>query len=134
MTEKTVLNYERYMYNQEFHRISYVLDDYIRSINKHWVNNVKIADATNNTVFRKQLIIDCFYACKIIAILVHPIAPEGCEMFREYLCLGEKLWDWNYILEPISAYVEDINSHQLKFLEPRVDFFKKHDCQFSDIR
>ena len=38
MAEKAVLDYERYMYNQEFHRISYVLDDFIRS-----VNNVKIA-------------------------------------------------------------------------------------------
>lgn len=133
MAEKAVLDYERHMYNHEFHRISYTLDDFIRSINKHWVNNVKIADASGDTAFRKQLIIDCFYACKIIAVLVHPIAPEGCEMFRKYLCLGEKLWDWNYILEPISAYVEDINSHQLKFLEPRVDFFKKHDCQLREM-
>lgn len=134
MAEKAVLDYERHMYNYEFHRISYILDDFIRSINRHWVNNVKAADAFGDLELRKQLIIDCFYACKVIAILVHPIAPEGCEMFREYLCLGEKLWDWNYILEPISAYVEDINSHQLKFLEPRVDFFKKHDCQFVGIR
>lgn len=133
MAEKAVLEYERHMYNHEFHRISYILDDFIRSINKHWVNNVKIADASGDMEYRKQLIIDCLYACKIIAILVHPIAPEGCEMFREYLCLGEKLWDWTYILEPISAYVEDINNHQLKFLEPRVDFFKKHDCQLMEM-
>ncbi len=129
MTEKTVLEYERHMYNHDFHRISYVLDDFIRSINKHWVNNVKIADANGDVEFRKQLIIDCFYACKVMAVLVHPIAPEGCEMFREYLNLDEKLWDWNYILEPISAYIEDIERHELKYLEPRVDFFKKHECQ-----
>lgn len=30
MAEKAVLDYERYMYNHEFHRISYVLDDFIR--------------------------------------------------------------------------------------------------------
>ena len=129
MTEKTVLEYERHMYNHDFHRISYVLDDFIRSINKHWVNNVKIADANGDVEFRKQLIIDCFYACKVMAVLIHPITPEGCEMFREYLNLEEKLWDWNYILEPISAYIEDIERHELKYLEPRVDFFKKHECQ-----
>ena len=50
-------------------------------------------------------------------------------MFREYLNLGEKLWDWNYILEPISAYVRDVEKHELKFLEARVDFFKKHKYQ-----
>lgn len=131
MAEKAVLEYERHMYNHDFHRISYVLDDFIRQVNKHWVNNVKVADTTGDTEFRKQLIVDCLYACKIIGILVHPIAPEGCEMFREYLNLGEELWNWNKILEPISAYVEDVEKHELKFLEPRVDFFKKHESQLA---
>ena len=70
MTEKAVLDYECYMYNHEFHRISYVLDDLIRGVNKHWVNKVKIADA---------------------------------------------------------------DSHKLKYLEPKVDFFKKHDCQLAEM-
>lgn len=130
--EKTVLEYERHMYNHDFHRISYVLDDFIRLVNKHWVNNVKVADSTGDVEFRKQLIVDCLYACKIIGILVHPIAPEGCEMFREYLNLGEELWDWNRILNPISAYVEDLEKHELKYLEPRVDFFKKHERQLTE--
>ena len=132
MAERAVLDYERYMYNHEFHRISYVLDDFIRSINKHWVNNVKIADASNDAEFRKQLVVDCFYACKVMAILIHPIAPEGCEMFREYLNLGEELWDWRNILEPVSFYIADVESHKLKYLAPRVDFFKKHDCQLGE--
>ncbi len=133
MAEKAVFDYERHMYNHDFHRISYVLDDFIRAINKHWVNNVKVADATGDMEFRKQLIVDCFYACKIMAILIHPIAPEGCEMFREYLNVGEELWDWNYILEPVSFYVGDVEGHELKYLEPRVDFFKKHDCQLGEM-
>lgn len=99
MAEKAVLDYERHMYNHEFHRISYVLD--------------------------------CFYACKVMAILIHPIAPEGCEMFREYLNVGEELWDWNHIFDPISFYVGDVEKHKLKYLEPRVDFFKKHDFQLA---
>lgn len=129
LVEKAVLDYERHMYNHEFHRISYCLDDFIRLINKHWVNNVKIADAKGDVEFRKQLIVDCIYACKVMAILIHPIAPEGCEMFREYLNIGEELWDWNHIFEPISFYVGDVEKHELKYLEPRVDFFKKHECQ-----
>lgn len=82
---------------------------------------------------RKQLIIDCFYACKVMAILIHPIAPEGCEMFREYLNLGEELWDWSHIFEPVSFYITDVDSHKLKYLEPKVDFFKKHDCQLVEM-
>lgn len=132
LAEKAVLEYERHMYNHDFHRVSYVLDDFIRQVNKHWVNNVKVADSTGDVEFRKQLIVDCVYACKIMAVLIHPIAPEGCEMFRKYLNLGEELWDWNTILEPISAYVEDVERHELKYLEPRVDFFKKHESQLVE--
>lgn len=105
MAEKAVFAYERHMYNHEFHRISYVCDDFIRAVNRHWVNNIKIADAANDAESRRQLVIDCFYACKIMAVLIHPIAPEGCEMFREYLNIGEDLWDWNHIFEPVSFYI-----------------------------
>ena len=132
MAESAVLEYERHMYNHDFHRISYVLDDFIRAINKHWVNNVKLADSKGDAEWRKQIVIDCFYACKVMAILVHPIAPEGCEMFRDYMNLGEELWDWKYILEPISFYTGDLGKHELKVLEPRVDFFKKHECQIKE--
>lgn len=132
MAVNTVLEYERYMYNHEFHRISYLLDDFIRAINKHWVNNVKLADSRGDTKLRTQIVVDCFYACKIMAILVHPIAPEGCEMFRDYMNIGDELWDWNNILEPISFYTGDLEKHELKVLEPRVDFFKKHECQINE--
>lgn len=132
MVESTVLEYERFMYNHDFHRISYLLDDFIRAINKHWVNNVKLADSKKDAELRKQIVVDCFYACKVMAILVHPIAPEGCEMFRDYMNLGEELWNWNHILEPISFYTGDLEKHELKMLEPRVDFFKKHECQINE--
>lgn len=131
MAAKTVLEYERYMYDQAFHRISYLLDDFIREVNKHWVNQVRLADLHGDTALRRQTVIDCFYACKVMAVLVHPIAPEGCEKFREYMNIGEELWKWDYILEPISFYTGDLARHELKVLEPREDFFKKHECQID---
>ena len=129
LSEKTVLEYERHMYNHDFHRISYVLDDYIREVNKHWVNGVRDADKNGDTELRKQRVADCFYACKVMAILLHPIAPDGCEMFREYMNMDKSLWNWDKILEPISSYVGDLSAHELKYLLPRVDFFKKHESQ-----
>jgi len=132
LAENAVAEYERHMYNHDFHRISYVLDDFIRAVNKHWVNNVKIADANGDVELRKQLVVDCFFACKVMAVLLHPIVPEGCEMFREYLNLSEEMWSWEHILEPVSYYVDDLSCHELKFLEPRVDFFKKHECQMRE--
>lgn len=124
LTEKAVLEYEKHMYNQDFHRIAYVLDEYIREINKHWSNNIKKEE------IKSEVLADCFYACKVIAVLIHPIAPEGCEMFKEYLNIDDKLWDWNKIFDPIHSYFEDGDNHRFKFLEPKVDFFMKMDHQY----
>lgn len=124
LTEKAVFEYERHMYNQDFHRIAYVLDEYIREINKYWTNNIK------NDEFKRQVVADCFYACKVIAILIHPIAPEGCEMFKEYLNIDDEIWSWDNIFEPITFYFKDCENHKFKFLEPKVDFFKKMDYQY----
>ncbi|NRT72462.1 class I tRNA ligase family protein [Clostridium beijerinckii] len=124
LTEKSVLEYERHMYNQDFHRIAYVLDDYIREVNKHWASNIK------NEELKRNVIADCFYACKVIAVLIHPIAPEGCEMFKDYLNIDDELWNWDKIFEPITSYFEDANNHKFKFLEPKVDFFKKMEYQY----
>jgi methionyl-tRNA synthetase len=131
LVEKHILEYERQMYNHEFHRISYVLDEYIRDVNKYWSNRIRIADTNLDEAVRKQTVFDCFYACKVMAILVHPIAPTGCEMFREYLKVDDRLWNWEYIFEPIEFYIGDLEKHELKFLEPRVDFFSKLESQFN---
>ena len=132
LSERIVLEYERHMYNHDFHRISYVLDEYIREVNKHWVNGVRDADKNGDTELRKQRVADCFYACKIMAVLLHPIAPDGCEMFREYMNMDKALWNWDKILEPISSYVGDLGEHELEYLMPRVDFFKKHESQLVE--
>ncbi|WP_392485966.1 class I tRNA ligase family protein [Haloimpatiens sp. FM7315] len=124
LTEKTVVEYERHMYNQDLHRIAYVLDDYIRKMNKYWANNIKKEE------LKIQLLADCFYACKVIAILVHPIAPEGCEMIKEYLNIDDELWNWDKIFSPLSTYFKDGDNHKFKFLEPKVDFFLKKEYQY----
>lgn len=36
------------------------------------------------------------------------------------------------ILAPISEYVTELSTHELKFLLPRVDFFKKHKSQLVE--
>ena len=102
-----------------------MLDSFIREINKHWVNNIKIAERDDNDALRRQIIIDCFYGIKAISTLLHPIAPAGCEMVREYLNVDERLWSWDYIFEPLDVLMSE--NHELKFLEPKVDFFKKLD-------
>ncbi|MBQ5932264.1 MAG: class I tRNA ligase family protein [Lachnospiraceae bacterium] len=128
---KNVEEYERHMYNHDFHRISYTLDEYIREVNKYWAATSREADKNDDIELKKQLLVDTWYSCKVMAVLFHPIAPDGCEMFREYMNLDEKLWSWDYILDPLTAYIPDLAEHKLKFLEPRVDFFKKPEWQFD---
>jgi len=100
-------------------------------MNKHWVNNMKLADASDDNELRKQILIDSFHAIRTAITLIHPIAPSSCEMVREYLNANEELWNWDYIFEPIYGFIGDPLTHKLKYLEPRVDFFEKHQSQIS---
>lgn len=127
--KKVILKYERHMYNHEFHRISDLLDSYVRTSNKYYVNNIRTADTNDDDTLRRQVLIDSFYAIRVTATLVHPIAPTGADMIRDYLGVDERIWDWDTIFEPLDYFIKNINEHQLKFLEPKVDFFMKHESQ-----
>jgi methionyl-tRNA synthetase len=59
---------------------------------------------------------------------MHPIAPEGTEMIRDFMNMEESFWNWDKIFEPVYSFMQP--GHKLKFLEARVDFFKKHPSQF----
>lgn len=128
---EAILTYERQMYNHEFHSVTYVLDSYIRKMNKYWASNMKLAETKDDNEIRKQVLIDAFHAVRTAITLIHPIAPNSCEIVREYLNVNEQLWSWDYIFKPIYKFIEDASTHKLKYLEPRVDFFRKHESQIS---
>ncbi|GFP76167.1 methionine--tRNA ligase [Clostridium fungisolvens] len=130
-SKEAILTYEKHMYNHEFHIVTYVLDSYIRNMNKYWVNNMKQAESKEDNELRRQVLIDSFHAVRTAITLIHPIAPNGCEMVREYLNVDERLWSWDYIFKPIYDLLGDPATHKLKYLEPRVDFFAKHESQIS---
>ncbi len=126
---QTILEFEELMYKYEFHTIMNLMDTYIRNINKGWVKNMRLADENENSKLRSQVLIDTFHELRTATVLMHSIAPEGTEMIREYLNLDEKFWDWNRIFQTIYDFMDNPQEHSLKFLEPRVDFFKKHPSQ-----
>ncbi len=129
-TEKAVLEYERFMYKFEFHQVTYVLDSYIRKISKYMAKNKAAADKADDNEMRKKWLASVFYAIKVATTLLHPIAPFGTEMVREYLQVSEEIWNWDTIFDGYESIVTDVCSHKLKFLEPRVDFFTRHESQF----
>jgi methionyl-tRNA synthetase len=59
------------------------------------------------------------------------VVPTGTSMILEYLNMGEEFWNWDRIFDPIYKFMDNPACHQLKFLEPRVDFFKKHPSQLQ---
>lgn len=130
ISEKTVLDFEEVMYKTEFHQTVIIVGDYIRGINQRWSQLKPYSDDCDPEV-RKQALIDSFHMVKVATVLLHPIAPTGTEMIRDYLQVGEELWDWQHVFEPIYFFMQDPQNHQFRFLEPRVDFFEKHPSQVS---
>lgn len=129
-SEKAILDYERFMYRFEFHQATYVLDSYIRKASKYMVKNLNDADKSENDELRKQTLIDVFHMIRVSAVLLHPMAPDGTEKILEYLGFDESFWSWDRIFETMEGFCNGENSHKLKFLEPRVDFFTRHPSQF----
>ena len=131
-SEKAVLEYERFMYKFEFHQVTYVLDSYIRKASKYMAKAKAEADKADDNELRRKWLINVFHMIKTAAVLLHPIAPEGTKMVQDYMQLDDAMWNWDYIFDPMSKNIlAGKENHDIKFLEPRVDFFKRHESQFD---
>ncbi|MCL2086453.1 MAG: class I tRNA ligase family protein [Oscillospiraceae bacterium] len=128
--EKAVLEYERYMYKFEFHQVTYVLDSLIRFCSKFMAREKAAADKANCNDLRKKWLIDVFHVVKTAVILLHPLVPSGTELVRDYLNLDESFWGWDNIFNSFSQFLNK-KEHELKFLPPKTDFFKKHETQLN---
>ncbi|HEX2945773.1 MAG TPA: class I tRNA ligase family protein [Clostridia bacterium] len=126
---EVILEYERLMSEFRFHQVMNLMDNYIRNMNKFWSARSRQADETGDQEFRAQLLADMFHMVRTAAVLMHPIAPEGTEMIRQYLGFGDEFWCWDRIFDTVYDFMEEPEEHKLKFLEPRVDFFGKHPSQ-----
>ena len=123
-SDETILTYERLMSEFSFDKVFELLNLYLREANKDWAARSKSEDPAEIN----QLLIDTFHIVRVGLTLLHPAVPAGCEIIREYLGVDERLWSWDYIFEPLMFFITP--NHKFKFLEPRVDFFKKHISQY----
>lgn len=123
------LDYEALMARGEFHGVMNLLDDYIRGINKTWSKSMKDADAGDNTQKRLAVLADCFHMMRVATVLLHPIAPSSTERLAGYMNMAPNFFDWQDIFRPVQDFIENPETHRLKFLEPRVDFFERHPSQ-----
>ncbi|MDR3121371.1 MAG: class I tRNA ligase family protein [Clostridiales bacterium] len=132
------LDYEALMARCEFHQVMNLLDAYIRNINKLWARDMKEADAADDAERRAQVLADTLHMLRLACVLIHPVAPEGAELLAEYLIPAGSgadgldpaaFFDWANLFCPFSELVKNPADHAFKFLEPRTDFFKKHESQ-----
>ncbi len=130
-SSQTVLTYERQMHAHQFQQVMITVDKYIRDISKFWAKHSK-SESTGG--IDPQALTDLFHYVRIAAVLVHPIAPRGTELIREYFGVGEEFWSWNRIFDPLDAFVGDFATHEFKALPPHFDFFEKHAAQISQYK
>ena len=109
-----------------------MLDSYIRKASKYMARCKNETDKQDDPDKRRQWLIDVFHTIKTAMILLHPIAPSGTEGVRDYLMLDESVWDWEHIFDTFAELLPNETEHKLKFLEPRVDFFTRHESQFEN--
>jgi methionyl-tRNA synthetase len=132
-SKKTIIEFERLMSKCEFHQVMNLMDTYLRNINKYWSKNIREADEADDNNGRLQVLVDAFHMVRTATVLMHPIAPKGTEMILEYLNINNEFWDWNRIFDSIYTFMDKPLEHKLKFLEPRVDFFEKHESQIKQF-
>ena len=118
--DKLVADYEFAMYRFEFSKAVDMLDKFLRDANKLFDAKLKTAKAEDDAPSRAQALVDAFNMVKVATILLNPFAPEGTQRLGEYLGLE---YSWDNVKVPQSG--------DLKFLEPKVDFFVKHPSQFG---
>lgn len=134
LVNRYVLEYEDNMARSEFHRVMYTLDSLIRGLSKYWAREMKIADSNDDNNHRTQVLGDILYGVKVVTTLLHPITPSSAEFVRDYLNLNESLWSWDVIFDPIETHMDDVDNHKLKFIEPKFDFFKRHESQLAELK
>ena len=127
MADQLIVAIENAMYRFEFNHVFELLDQYLRQMNKRWAERSAAADSEEHWA---QLLVDSFHAVRTALTLLHPLAPDGTERVREYLRVDVRIWDWTYIFNPIPFFFEEGSAHEMKFLEPRVDFFEKPEVQY----
>lgn len=128
--KKTILDFEKCMYEHEFHQAMACCDRYIREINKFWSRGMKEIKDGNESI-RGQVLADTMHMVRVSSALMHPIAPFGTQMIADYLGVGDLLFDWNHIFDTLPDLIACIENHSFKVLEPRVDFFEKHPSQYK---
>ncbi len=128
--------YDIIMHKAELHSIMTLLDEFIRYSNKWWTDGIKAAEVSDDALTRRQVLVDSFYLLRVCTLLMHPIAPRGCEKIAEYFRIKpEVFFSWRHGFEANDELCSEADiacgSHEVYELPARTDFFSKHESQYK---
>ncbi len=125
--EEAALDYERLMSRCEFHQMMNLLDAFIRDLNKKFSAGMK--EAGDDLAKIAPVLVDGFHILRVATVLSHPVVPFGTETLAEYFALDGDFFSWERLFTPLNELAGA--EHVFKFLEPRVDFFARHESQLG---
>ena len=126
--EKTILNYERFMFDRKFHQAYNAVDVFVRNINKYWVKEIK--NITNKDELKK-LTANTMQYIFVANILLHPMTA-GTEKVADYIGFDKsKCFNWEYIFNKFYDVLMPERKNKLTFIKEKEDFFKKHPTQLE---
>lgn len=128
--KKTILNYERLMYDRKFHQVYNSVDVFVRNINKYWVKEIKMA---NTKEALAKLTANTLQYIYVANILLHPMT-SGTEKVAEYIGFDKnKCFSWEYIFNSFYDILDKNRNRKLIFIKEKEDFFKRHQSQLDEL-
>ena len=127
--DTALLAYEGAMHRFDFPQVMQILEDFFRFFNADISAKMKDVQENFTEVKFEATISDGLHMLKASALMSHPIAPVSTEKLREYLDVpADLLFSWDHAFAPLSSITK--KPHELKFLEPKVDFFSRPEWQY----
>lgn len=120
-----ILSYEQYMYQAQMHKIISLIDVYLRNANKDWARIMNFSDKSITPEMQAQEMIDALHILRTAMAMVRPIEQKGTDMLKEYFGFTDEVFMWPSIFKSAYDVMKTPNKPEFKFLEPRVDFFKR---------
>lgn len=128
--EKTILNYERFMFDRKFHQAYNAVDVFVRNINKYWVKEIK---NVQNKEELAHLTANTLQQIYVANMLLHPMT-DGTKKVAKYLGFDDsKCFSWDYIFDKFYNILNDKRYNRIIFIKEKEDFFKRHQSQLDEL-
>lgn len=126
--------FEQAMCELNFHKALTIAEEFGRAAHKAWDSASKTAK--DDSKIMKRALSNAFSSLRTLTLLMHAATPQATEAIVKQMNISPQLFfSWDYANETLQELVKreggNPNSHELKPLPPKTDFFKKHKNQYA---